>query len=314
LSPGLQKINERNAWITLQTFLNDRGHGYSGGISSPNLAFTHGSRLSPHLAWGTISLRTVFSELQIRIQKLQENKERSGWLRSLRAFQSRLFWRDHFIQRLEAFPSMEERPLNPAYEELEYEDSEDMLASWVQGNTGFPMVDACMRCLNQTGFLNFRMRAMVVSFACYGLHLSWKKIHPPLARLFLDYEPGIHLAQIQMQAGVIGFNTIRVYSPAKQFIDQDPDAKFVKQWIPELESRTVVEIANFEKSFFEYYHRPCIDFQSRTRKMKDQIFTIRRSSAGKRATLEVLEKHGSRKVSSTPRKKDETGQLALFNS
>ena len=314
LSPGLQKINERNAWITLQTFLNKRGQGYSGGISSPNLAFTHGSRLSPHLAWGTISLRTVFSELQTRIQELQEKKERNGWLRSLRAFQSRLFWRDHFIQRLEAFPSMEERPLNPAYEELEYEDSEDMLELWVQGNTGFPMVDACMRCLNQTGFLNFRMRAMVVSFACYGLHLSWKKIHPPLARLFLDYEPGIHMAQIQMQAGVIGFNTIRVYSPAKQFMDQDPDAKFVKKWIPELENRTVVEIANFEKSFFKHYPRPCIDFQSRTRKMKERIFTIRRSTAGKRATLEVLEKHGSRKVAVTRGKKDQTGQLALFNN
>ena len=55
-------------------------------------------------------------------------------------------------------------------------------------------------------FMNFRMRAMVVSFACFGLHLSWRTIHAPLARLFLDYEPGIHLSQLQMQAGITGIN------------------------------------------------------------------------------------------------------------
>ena len=130
---------------------------------------------------------------------------------------------------MEAFPELEELPLNPAYEKLEYDDSDKLMEAWVSGNTGFPMVDACMRCLHKTGFLNFRMRAMVVSFACFGLHLSWKSIHPKLANLFLDYEPGIHLSQIQMQAGVIGFNTIRVYSPSKQFIDQDPDGAFVKK-------------------------------------------------------------------------------------
>jgi len=90
------------------------------------------------------------------------------------------------------------------------------------------MIDACMRCLNATGFMNFRMRSMLVSFACYGLHLDWRLIHPHLARVFLDYEPGIHLSQLQMQAGVVGINTIRVYSPHKQIIDQDPECVFIK--------------------------------------------------------------------------------------
>jgi deoxyribodipyrimidine photo-lyase len=312
VSPDLQKINEGNAWKTLDTFLTDRGQGYSGGISSPNLAFTHGSRLSPHLAWGTISLRTVFSELQIRIKELQEKRAGNGWLRSLRAFQSRLYWRDHFIQRLEAFPYMEEKPLNSAFEILEYEDSKVMLEHWIRGTTGFPMVDACMRCLAVTGFLNFRMRAMVVSFACYGLHLSWKMIHPPLAKLFLDYEPGIHMAQIQMQAGVIGFNTIRVYSPAKQFLDQDPKAVFVKKWIPELRDCTAVEIANIEKSMIKAYPKAIVDLGTKTKEMKDRIFSVRRSQVGKQETMKVLEKHGSRKKTTTKQKKDKTAQLALF--
>ena len=98
---------------------------------------------------------------------------------------------------------METHTLNPAFESLEYENREEFLDAWVAGQTGFPMVDACMRCLGETGFMNFWMRAMIVSFACFGLHLSWRFIHEPLARLFLDYEPGIHLSQLQMQAGVI---------------------------------------------------------------------------------------------------------------
>jgi deoxyribodipyrimidine photo-lyase len=314
MSTKLQKVSEKAAWETLGSFLSSRAQKYSGGISSPNLAFQHGSRLSSHLAWGTISLRTVFNELENRIMQLKEQKDKTGWLRSLRAFQSRLFWRDHFIQRLEAFPNLENLSLNPAYRNLEYEDSSTYLDAWLEGKTGYPMVDACMRCLQSTGFLNFRMRAMVVSFACYGLHLSWQKIHAPLAQIFLDYEPGIHLPQLQMQAGVIGFNAIRVYSPSKQFLDQDPDGHFVRKWIPELENRTSLEIANFEKCRLDGYNKPIVNLNERSKEMKSRIFEIRKSSYGKERTSEILQKHGSKRGSSSRKRlKDNPNQLALFS-
>ena len=313
---NLCKVDERSAFETLDSFLNDRGIEYSGGISSPNTAFENGSRLSSHLAWGTMSLCSVFNQLDKRREELLESDDRRKWNRSLRAFESRLYWRDHFIQRLESFPELEEKALNSAYADLKYEDEPDNLQAWIKGETGYPMVDACMRCLAHTGFLNFRMRAMVVSFACYGLHLSWKTIHQPLAQMFHDYEPGIHLSQLQMQAGIVGFNAIRVYSPSKQFLDHDPEGRFVKRWIPELEKRTTAEIANAENSIMHGYSPILVDLKSRAKEMKSRIFEIRKSVGGKIITDKVLKKHGSRKPIKKKRKGlvDNKRQMTLFKT
>jgi deoxyribodipyrimidine photo-lyase len=308
-SPHLQAVNEKSSWSTLHSFLNSRGIGYSGGISSPNTAFENGSRLSVHLAWGTLSLRSIFAEIGSKRSDLKNVDRSSSWKRSLRAFESRLHWRDHFIQRLESFPNMETHTLNPAFESLEYENREEFLDAWVAGQTGFPMVDACMRCLGETGFMNFRMRAMIVSFACFGLHLSWRFIHEPLARLFLDYEPGIHLSQLQMQAGVIGFNTIRVYSPVKQFLDHDPDAKFVKRWLPELNGRTPAEIANSSEIKFPEYRTELIPLKDRAKEMKARVFSIRKSQEGWKATQRTLSKHGSKRTTRKPKNKKDSGQM-----
>jgi deoxyribodipyrimidine photo-lyase len=308
-SANLQAVNEKSAWSTLHSFLNSRGIGYSGGISSPNTAFENGSRLSVHLAWGTLSLRSIFAEIGSKRSDLKNVDRSSSWKRSLRAFESRLHWRDHFIQRLESFPNMETHTLNPAFESLEYENREEFLDAWVAGQTGFPMVDACMRCLGETGFMNFRMRAMIVSFACFGLHLSWRFIHEPLARLFLDYEPGIHLSQLQMQAGVIGFNTLRVYSPVKQFLDHDPDAKFVKRWLPELNGRTPAEIANSSEIKFPEYRTELIPLKDRAKEMKARVFSIRKSQEGWKATQRTLSKHGSKRTIRKPKNKKGSGQM-----
>jgi deoxyribodipyrimidine photo-lyase len=313
-SSRLQMVNERSAWDTLNSFLEDRGVAYSGGISSPNTAFSAGSRLSPHLAWGTISSGSVFQALDQRRAELSEIKGPSPWRRSLRAFESRLHWRDHFVQRLEGSPRMEFSAINPAYDAVQYEDDPALLSAWLDGQTGYPMIDACMRCLGETGFMNFRMRAMVVSFACFGLHLSWRTIHGPLAKIFLDYEPGIHLSQLQMQAGITGINAIRVYSPSKQFLDHDKDAQFVKQWVPELRDFTPVQIAHAEEVGLSGYASPVVRLKERTKEMKDRIFSIRKSEAGKDGARVTLQRHGSRKGTGLrkKRKKTEEGQLALF--
>ena len=291
-----QTINEACASDVLHDFLYNRGISYSGGISSPNTAFDAGSRLSAHLAWGTISLRRVFHATWQRDRELANSQapQVHQWRKSLKAFQSRLHWHDHFIQRLESAPSMEFKALNPAYRDLAYGDNKQLLDAWQYGQTGLPLVDACMRCLAATGFLNFRMRAMVVSAGCFGLAQSWKSLHYPLARVFLDYEPGIHFSQIQMQAGIVGINTLRVYSPHKQLLDQDPQAIFVKRWVPELREFDATAIVQYNERTLGDYPEPVTDIASNTRIVRDQVYAIRKSDAGQEASAVVLLEHGSR--------------------
>ncbi len=315
-----QSVTEADADRTLNDFLARRSKWYRGGISSPNTADTAGSRLSVHLAWGTLSTRRVWHETRNRIAELTTecHPDLDRWKRSLEAFTSRLHWRDHFTQRLESEPDLEYRSIHPAYRDVPYENDERLFAAWCEGQTGFPIVDAVMRCLATTGFVNFRMRAMVVSFACHALHLDWRFIHPHLASVFRDYDPGIHLNQLQMQAGVVGWNAIRVYSPMKQLADWDVECRFAKRWLPELRDQPPEAILHHHDSPLSVYAPPIIEFASRTQKMKDALYSIRKSREAKIATPAVYQKHGSRKkeLPRTPRKpaksKENPKQLRLF--
>ena len=292
----LQPVTEASGRDTLESFLTRRGIEYSGGISSPNSAFEAGSRLSAHIAWGTTSLRTIHHGTRERaaLAKGSADPDDKRWSKSLRAFGSRLHWHDHFSQRLESAPRMEFEALNTAHDALEYGDDPALLEAWRTGTTGYPMVDATVRCLRATGFANFRMRAMLVTTACYGLELSWRTVQYPYARLFRDYEPGIHYPQVQMQAGVVGINTLRVYSPAKQFVDQDPEARFVHRWVPELRGHSAKAIREFESRRLGDYPAPVADLRAGAARIKARIQAIRRSPAGRAAAERVLERHGSR--------------------
>ncbi len=289
-----QPASEADARATLTDFLARRGRWYRGGISSPNTAFTAGSRLSVHLAWGTITGRQVWHAVRQRRAAIDPADPQSArWGQSLDAFVSRLHWRDHFTQRLESEPGLEFCSIHPCYRDVPYENDERLHAAWREGRTGYPLVDAVMRCLAATGFVNFRMRAMVVSFACHVLHLDWRLIHPHLARVFRDYDPGIHLNQLQMQAGVVGWNAIRVYNPAKQLADWDADCRFVKRWLPELKSLPAEQIGGGED--LSGYPPPVVPFAERAKHMTDALYAVRKTAAAKAATPAVYAKHGSRK-------------------
>lgn len=301
-----QKVSETAARETLQSFLYQRGIAYSGGISSPNSAFTAGSRLSVHLAWGTITGREVYAAATQRMEALKNSDDpyAGQWRRSLSSFKARLHWRDHFTQRLETEPTMEFHPLNRAYDKLPTtRKNRKHLKAWTDGETGFPLVDACIRCAQTTGFLNFRMRSMITSVACHALRLDWRDINWPMAAWWADYEPGIHLSQLQMQAGVVGINTLRTYNPAKQITDHDPRAKFIKRWVPELKSFSADEIVGHQDSPLIGYPAPIVDWKASTTAMRADYYALRREPETKALAAAVMVKHGSRKRPSATRKR-----------
>lgn len=290
-----QRVDEEAARITLESFLGIRARDYNAGISDMNRAPGSCSRISVHLAWGTISMRQVFQALE---KRLADPALPSGFSRGLRSFRSRIFWHDHFVQRLEDEPEAESQPLNRAFAAAPFRDDSKLLRAWMEGMTGFPMVDASMRCLQSSGYLNFRMRAMLISAAVHMLHLPWQRILYPMARGMADYVPGIHVSQTQMQAGVVGINTIRIYSPQKQLRDHDPDCRFVKKWIPELrdvpaEAIRAAEIP--ETGSAKAYPAPIVDYSSSVKHMRRELWGIKGSEFGREEAQRVLRRHGSRR-------------------
>jgi deoxyribodipyrimidine photo-lyase len=282
-------------------------------MSSPLTGETGCSRLSPFIALGNISMRSIHQQTQARVDELKQQRSSGmsiepNWLKSLSSFKSRLSWHCHFMQKLEDEPEIEFRNFNRAYDGLrENEFNDEYFAAWCAGRTGYPMVDACMRALHQTGWINFRMRAMLVSFASYHLWLHWRQPAIYLARLFLDYEPGIHYSQIQMQAGVTGINTVRIYSPIKQVIDQDPEGIFIRRYLPELANvpdkhlaephkMTAMEQTLFECQIGVDYPAPIVDHKTQYKIARDRMHNLKKLPQTRQASEQVFQKHGSRKT------------------
>ncbi|MEE2901178.1 MAG: FAD-binding domain-containing protein [Myxococcota bacterium] len=303
---------EQNAYETLETFLESRGKNYQREMSSPLTAQESCSRLSAFIAYGNISMRTVFQRIERQKRRLRNSEQNrqyqtKAWLNSLTSYEKRLRWHCHFIQKLEDEPRIEFENMSRSYDGLrENEFNNEFFDAWKNGTTGFPMVDACIRCLQQTGWINFRMRAMLVSFASYHLWLHWRPTSVALARWFTDYEPGIHYPQFQMQSGTTGINALRIYSPSKQVRDHDPEGVFIRRWLPELEAVPREFIADPSKmSLYEQqrlgciigknYPSPIVNELRAIRTAHKKIGEIRKQSESKAEARKVFVKHGSRR-------------------
>ncbi|MFM7708326.1 MAG: FAD-binding domain-containing protein [Gammaproteobacteria bacterium] len=293
---SVQRGGRREGLGVLASFLESRSDRYMRTISKPGVSARHCSRLSAHIAYGTLSVREIDQAAAARVDALFGDG-REDWARQLSAFRSRLAWRCHFVQKLEQQPSIESRCMHPAFEGMrEADHRDDLFTAWCEGRTGYPLVDACMRSLHANGWINFRMRAMLVAFASYHLWLDWRRTAPVLARLFTDYEPGIHYSQFQMQSGVTGINAVRIYNPVKQSLEHDPEGRFIRRYLPELRDLPT-----------EALHQPwdaaappadypprIVDHEQAAREARRRMTPYWRGEGFREGSQEVLRKLGSR--------------------
>ena len=226
---------------------------------------------------------------------------------------ARLKWHCHFIQKLESGPALEFVNVNSAFDHIRQKKNKDYIKAWKNGETGYPLIDAAMRCVKVTGYLNFRLRATVVSFLTHILWQPWQAGAGHLARMFLDYEPGIHFSQFQMQAGTTGINTIRIYNPIKQSLEKDKNADFIKKWVPELRElplefihepwkMTDMDSIMCDFQLGESYPAPIVDFKKAYKFAQDELWKIKKSNVARSENRGILKRYARKSNGRRPKK------------
>ncbi len=266
---------ETSATAKLDTFLRGRYQGYHWRLSRPWQSQQGGtSHLSPHLLFGTLSVRTIYQKIKLRAEALADQPKAQL---SLRAFRDRLRWRDSFTQRLYHHPEIAHTNRYPEFDAWYTPDpilpkKQSLFVAWQQGKTGFPLIDASMRQLSTMGWMNFRMRAMCATFLTINCGISWHHGAKHYMNCLVDGDLAIDNWQWQMQAGVTNplSETFRIYNPNKNIEDRDPELKFLTYWVPELKGYSLPELQ--QKSYLGHasYPEPVLDW-SLTRKINGKI-------------------------------------------
>jgi deoxyribodipyrimidine photo-lyase len=318
--PGRQPGGRAEGVELLRSFLAARGRRYRSDMSSPQSAAGACSRLSPHIVFGTLSIREAYQGAMRARVDLERDGD-STFAASLDMFLSRLQWHCHNVQKLDNQTSLNGRNLlgEPDVRRDVVADGDPRLESWINGRTGFPFLDACMRSLNQTGWLNHRARAMLMAFGSQHLWMDWRHPAARLAALCTDFEAAIHYPQAQLQSGAAKSVIPRIYNPVKQSIDHDRDGAFIRRWVPELAALPTAhihapwdapkaELAGVGIVLGQTYPMRIVDHMAAAREARDRIYSYKAKSVPSRNTMS--ETTGTRRSHSAVKRKTTAPGLA----
>jgi deoxyribodipyrimidine photo-lyase len=216
--PGLTEIGFQPSQVLVRDYDLSRLDGYAETRDLPGQDST--SRLGPHLRFGTVSIRQVIHQLKPADS----------------VFLSELIWREFFMQILWHFPDVVDQNFNARYNGLVWRNDDGEFERWCRGETGYPLVDAGMRQLNETGFMHNRVRMLAASFLSKHLLIDWRWGEAYFAQKLLDYELSSNNGNWQWAAGT-GCDAapyFRIFNPATQLEKFDKDLSYSKKWVPEL--------------------------------------------------------------------------------
>lgn len=230
LTQQLPAAGEHAGLEALRHFLAERVYQYDSARNFPaDEAGT--SRLSPHLRFGTVGTRTVFAKLFAARDTAPPRGDAA-----CQVWETELIWREFYQQILANFPHVAERSFRPEYDALKWSGTDAQFAAWCAGQTGYPIVDAAMRCLNATGWMHNRLRMIVAMFLTKDLLISWQRGERYFMQQLLDGELAANNGGWQWSAGC-GTDAapyFRIFNPVSQGEKFDPQGTFVRRWVPEL--------------------------------------------------------------------------------
>jgi deoxyribodipyrimidine photo-lyase len=279
----------------LNAFFESKKNSDPANIFVPHNSNYTGGRISPYLAWGNLSTREVWNVAKKVLAKSNHSE-------AIESFMKRLKWQAHFIQKFEMEERIQYKSINAAFEHIDKPTFENLQNAWKIGKTGVPLVDAAMRCLVKTGYVNYKMRALLASFFTHYLWQPWQDASKHLSRSFLDFEPGIHFSQIQMQSCETGVNPIKLQNPIEVGKKYDPQGLFIKKWLPELSNLPVKFVHEpFKMTAVDQYMEnfktgvdypyPIINIQEAENNAYEKMSAIRERFQTKIENDRIMEKH-----------------------
>jgi deoxyribodipyrimidine photo-lyase len=274
LAPGTAAALEK-----LELFASKAIERYETDRNFPAIAGT--STLSPALAWGTVGIRTVWQATVQAMAQANGTEAQAG----ITTWQQELAWREFYWQAMYHFPSLIDGPYRPLWQQFPWSDDRSRFEAWCAGQTGYPIVDAAMRQLNETGWMHNRCRMIVASFLTKDLIINWQWGEQYFMQTLVDGDPAANNGGWQWSASSgMDPKPLRIFNPATQAQKFDRDAAYIKQWLPELKSLPAADlisgkIAPLWRST-HHYPAPIVDHAVQQREFKRLYQDLKAANGG----------------------------------